>query len=96
MRLVHLVVLKAGRSAFDGFNVLRLSCSWEQFAESQFSWHHPHGEKGQACMCLSFFSSTATFKTEALNLMRSSDLSYPSMPTCSELHRTLNDEFLSA
>lgn len=86
MRLVNLIVLKA---SFDGFNVPRLSCSWEQFAESQFSLQHPHGEKGEAYMRLSFFSSRATFKTEALNLMRSSDRSYPSMPTCSKLRRTL-------
>lgn len=54
MRLVNLIVLKA---AFDGFNVLRLSCSWEKFADSQFSLQHPHGEKGEDYMCLSFFSS---------------------------------------
>lgn len=89
IRLVHLIVLKARRSAFDGLNVLRFSCSWEKFAESQFSLQHPHDEKGQACMWLSFFPSTAMFKTAALTLMRSSDLTYPSVLTCSKLYRTL-------
>lgn len=89
MRLVHLIVLKARRSAFNGFNVLRFSCSWEKFAESQFSLQHPHDEKGQACMCLSFFPSRATFKTPALTLMRSSDLSYPSVLMCRKLYRIL-------
>lgn len=82
--LVLLIILKARRSAFDGLNLLRLSCSWGNI------FRVPRQCTERTHLPASSFSYRATFKTEGLTLMRSSEFTYHSMPTYNnQLHITL-------